>query len=99
MALWKLNWLMFSHLLLSSNKQIFDYQTKGTIFTMTTTKLMSAQHLSQSVNTVAFLFSKPLFFVLLFSNSFVFIKSFSISTKVQSDPKYLTPSSHVYKHG
>lgn len=61
---------------------------------------MSAQHLSQSVNNVAFLISKHLFFdKLLFSNSFVFIKSFSISTKVQSDPKYLTPSSHVYKHG
>lgn len=91
---------MFSHLLLSSNKQIFDYQTSGTIFTMTTTELMSAQPLSQSVNTVAFLLSKPLFFdKLLFSNSFVFIKCFSISTKVQSDPKYLTPSSRVYKHG
>lgn len=59
---------------------------------------MSAQHLSQSVNIVTFLLLKPLFFEkLLFSNSFVFIKSFSINTKVQSDPKYLTPCSHVYK--
>lgn len=60
---------------------------------------MSAQHLSQSVNNVAFLLLRPLFFEkFLFSNSFVFIKSFSISSKVQSGPKYLIPSSHVYKH-